>query len=432
MIKPLRARVRNITSLREAQRRRNPEFSEQGEKMKGNSFYEKMGASATKEEVHAAIKNQDKGIFPNAFVKVLQDQSDKDTALIIHADGAGTKSLLAYLYYKETGDASYYKNSSQDSAVMNLDDMACAGAVNNIIMSNTIDRNTARIGGDAIKQIIEGYSDFTNTLAKHGVNVLNGGGETADVGDVVSTAVINSTCFARLKKSDVISFDKVSAGDVIVGLSSSGKAVYETKENSGIGSNGLTAARHALLKKDYAIKYPEICCSTLKDSGYNGKYAITDKLPNSTMTVGEALISPSRTYVPVINKLLKETPEIIHGIVHNTGGGLVKSANFGKSLHYIKDNLFETPAIFKAIQESGKMEQKEMFKVFNMGHRMEIYAKAENAAKIIAAAEEYNIEAKIIGRIEKSVIKTGKLFFKKESDGPNKVTISHKGAIFTY
>jgi len=385
----------------------------------GNT-YEKLGASATKEQVSAAIKNESKGLYPNAFCKILQDPFDKDYAMIIHADGAGTKSILAYLYYKETGNAEYFKNPAQDSMVMNTDDMACVGAVDNLVMSNSIDRNMHRVCGEAIKHIIGGYSDFAKTLGKHGINVISGGGETGDCGDIISTVIINSTFFARLPKNKLITFEKVKPDDVIVGLASFGRAIYETKENSGMGSNGLTLARHATLKKDYAKKYPEIQSSTLKGIGYSGKYSLDDKLPESKLTVGEALMSPTRTYLPVIKELVETNFDAIHGIVHNTGGGLTKSAKHGNGLHYIKDNLFGTPAIFKAIQQSGKIETAEMFKVFNMGHRMEIYTSAKHAQKIIDTAKKYSVEAKVIGRIEKS------------KDEKNHVTVIHEGASCSY
>jgi phosphoribosylformylglycinamidine cyclo-ligase len=364
-------------------------------------IYDKLGASATKGEVLSAIKNESKGLYPNAFCKIMQDPFDKDYAMLIHADGAGTKSLIAYLHYKENKDASAFKNPAQDSVVMNVDDMACVGAVDNLVISNTIDRNAHRISGAAIEQIILGYSEFIKNLNKLGINLISGGGETADVGDIVTTCTINSTFFTRLKKSKLITFEKVKAGNVIVGLSSFGKASYEDKENSGIGSNGLTAARHLLLKGAYAKKYPEIQSETIKGEGYIGKYSINDKLPNSNMTIGEALMSPTRTYLPIIKELVDNNFQIINGIVHNTGGALTKSSKHGDNLHYIKDNLFAPPAIFKAIYERGAISLKEMFKVFNMGQRMEIYVAKENAQTVINAANKYGVEAKIIGRIEK-------------------------------
>jgi len=386
----------------------------------GKGFYDKMGASATKDEVHAAIKKEDKGLYPNAFCKMIQDPFDEDSALIVHSDGVGTKSLISYLMYKETGDPSYFRNPPIDSMVMNLDDMACVGAIDNLVMANTIDRNAARIGGDAIKQIITGYRDTVAMLKSHGVSIISGGGETADVGDLVATTTINSTFFTRVKKDRVITFDKVKPGDVIVGLASFGKATYEDKENSGIGSNGFTAARHSLLSNTYAKKYPEIVCTTLKDSGYQGKFLLTDKLPGSTMTIGEALISPTRTYVPVLKEMLDKHFNQIHGIIHNTGGGLTKSRKFGKGLTFVKDNLFEPPAIFNAIYETGKMDMKEMFKVFNMGQRMEIYTPSESAQAIIDIAKKYNIDAKIIGRVEKG------------AGDKNTVVVKFKGEQYEY
>jgi len=383
-------------------------------------FYDKMGASATKDEVHAAIKNEDKGLYPNAFCQVIQDPFDEDYALVAHSDGAGTKSLIAYLYYKETGDAGHFKNPAYDSAIMNLDDMACVGVIDDIVMANTIDRNAGRVKGDAVEAIITGYRELTDTLKGHGINIISGGGETADVGDLVATTTINSTCFARIKKDRVITFDKVKPGNVIVGLASHGKATYEDKENSGIGSNGFTAARHALLKKSYAEKYPEIVCTTNIESGYQGTYALGDKLPDGNLTVGEALISPTRTYLPVLRELITEHFDLINGIIHNTGGGLAKCVKFGRGLAFVKNNLFEPPAIFKAIQATNKMSMKEMFKVFNMGQRLEIYTTKKGAQTVIDVAKKFGIDAQVIGYVEQS--------FTPE----NNVIIKYKGETYVY
>ena len=380
-----------------------------------SNIYKELGVSASKEDVLAAIESEDRGLYPGAFCKIMQDPWDKDWCVIMHADGAGTKSLIAYLYYRETGDASYFRNPAQDSIVMNTDDMATVGAVNNFIMSNTIDRNAHRIGGDAIKEIIKGYSDFAAMLGKHGVNIISGGGETADVGDLVATSTVNSAFFVRMPKKRLITFEKVKPGDVIVGLASSGQATYESKENSGIGSNGLTAARHMLLKKEYVLEYPEIQSSTIEDIGYIGKYGLNDKLEGTSLTVGEALISPTHTYLPILKDLIDNNFDVIHGIVHNTGGALTKSAKLGVGLHYIKDDLFPVPAIFKAIYESGRITWAEMFTVFNLGQRMEVYTSAAQAQKVIDTAKKYGVDAKVIGRIEKS------------KDKNNHVTVIHQG-----
>ena len=368
------------------------------------SAYEKRGASSGKEEVHAAIKDLSKGVFPGAFCSLYGDP-DGDTGFVtaLHADGAGTKSSLAYIKYKETGDLSVFSDLAVDSMTMNIDDLLCVGAVDNFMVSNTIDRNAHRINGDAIKAIIKGYSDYTEFLKSYGINVIMSGGETADVGDLTATLIVNSTFFCRIKKENVINLNNTVPGDVIVGLSSFGKCSYENRYNSGIGSNGLTAARHLLLSHYYAEKYPESFSSTLdRDTAYNGKHKLEDALPGTDITVGEAILSPTRTYAPVIKKLLSDKNAEIHGIVHCTGGGQVKCKNFGKGVTYIKNNLFDIPPLFKLIYESGLISEEEMYKVFNMGHRMELYCPESSAGIIIAAAEEYGIDAKIIGHVENS------------------------------
>lgn len=385
--------------------------------------YLSRGVSPTKDDVHAAIKKQDKGLYPGAFCKIIEDIAGDDKfCSIVHADGAGTKSIIAYLYYKETGDASVFKGIAQDSLIMNIDDMLCVGAVDNFIVSNTIGRNAHRINKDIIREVIEGYSSVIEELKKFGVNVNMAGGETADVGDLVATIIADSTAVARLSKKQVIDCDNIEAGDVIVGLASFGQATYEKSYNSGIGSNGLTAARHSLLSSEYKEKYPESYSSTIQDENvYSGIYKLTDKLPNSNQTVGEALLSPTRTYAPVIKEVLKKEGANIHALIHCTGGGMVKCIKFGKKVTYIKDDLFEIPPIFEAIRTVDDIPMKEMFQIFNMGHRMEVYCKKEKAQSIIDIAKKFNIDAKIIGRVEKN-----------ETSENNTVIIKHKGETYTY
>lgn len=383
--------------------------------------YLSRGVSPTKDDVHAAIKKQDKGLYPGAFCKIIEDiAGDKNYCSIIHADGAGTKSVIAYLYYKETGDASVFKGISQDSLVMNVDDMICVGAVDNFVVSNTIGRNAHRIDKEVLKVLIEGYSSVIDELKKYGVNIYMAGGETADIGDLVSTVVVDSTVFSRLKREDVIDCDNIKPGDVIVGLASYGKAVYETEYNSGIASNGLTAARHILLSSEYK-KFKETYSPTIEDDKvFSGKYLLSDKLPDSDQTVGKAILSPTRTYLPVIKEILKKEKNSVHAFIHCTGGGLVKSRNFGKNVTYIKDDLFDVPPIFKAIQEAGNIPMSEMFQIFNMGHRMEVYCEKNNAEKIINISKQFGIDAKIVGKVERS------------EDAKNSVIIKHKGETFNY
>lgn len=383
--------------------------------------YLSRGVSPTKDDVHAAIKKQDKGLYPGAFCKITEDiAGDNEYCSIIHADGAGTKAVIAYLYYKETGDASVFKGISQDSLVMNIDDMICAGAVDNFVVSNTIGRNAHRISGEVLKVLIEGYSSVIDDLKKYGPNIFMAGGETADIGDIVSTVVVDSTVFSRLKRADVIDCDNIRPGDVIVGLASYGKASYEAEYNSGIASNGLTAARHILLSCEYK-KYKETYSSTIEDDKvFSGKYLLSDQLPGSGQTIGQALLSPTRTYLPVIKEILAKEKSSVHAFIHCTGGGLVKSRNFGKNLTYVKDDLFEIPPIFKAIQSAGNIPMREMFEIFNMGHRMEIYCEKEKAETLINISKKLGIEAKIIGKVEKS------------GEGKNKVTVKYKDEIFNY
>lgn len=364
--------------------------------------YLSRGVSPTKEDVHKAIINQSHGIFPGAFCKIIEDiMGDVNYCTAMHADGAGTKSLLAYIYYKETGDASIFRGISQDSIVMNIDDLLCIGDVNNFIVSNTIGRNAHRIDGNILKEIIEGYEDFAKNMKKYNVNMVLAGGETADVGDLVSTVIVDSTVFVRLMRNRVINCANIRKGDVIVGLSSTGKASYEDSCNSGISSNGFTAARHLTLDKYYAEKYPETFSNTIEiEKVYCGKYKLEDKLPNSDQTVGQALLSPTRTYAPIIREILTNKFDSIHGIIHCTGGGQAKCKSFGNSLHYIKDNLFKTPPIFELIKNESEIKQKEMYQIFNMGHRLEIYCDSNSSKEIIEISKKYNVEAQVIGRVE--------------------------------
>lgn len=364
--------------------------------------YEKVGASATKEDVKDAIKSQSAGLYPGAFCKVVEDVAgDPDYCSVIHADGAGTKSTIAYIHYKEYGDASVFRGIAQDSAIMNLDDMACVGATNDFVFSNTIGRNAHRVNKEILTNIIEGYQDVVDNLKEHGCRIIMAGGETADVGDLVETVIVDSTVFVRLPRKDVIDASNIKPGNVIVGLASFGKAVYEKSYNSGIGSNGFSRARHLLLKHEYAEKYPETFSATIPDElVFQGKYALDDLLPNGNgMTVGEALLSPTRTYLPVVDEVLKRHRRDISGIIHCSGGGLTKSLHFGRGLHYVKSDLFEAPPIFQALLDTGNISLQEACKVFNMGIRYEIYTTAKIAQSVIAIAKEYGIDAKVIGEV---------------------------------
>jgi phosphoribosylformylglycinamidine cyclo-ligase len=374
------------------------------------SLYSKRGVSAQKEEVHAATKNIDKGIFPKAFCKVYEDMlgGDRDWVNVMHADGAGTKSILAYLYWKETGDISVWKGIAQDAIVMNLDDLLCAGIYKNILFSSSIDRNKNRIPGDVLKVLIEGTQDFFDTMAGHGVDIAFLGGETADVGDVVKTIAVNGTMTARWPKSKIVSNEKIKAGDVIVGLTSFGQAIFEEEYNSGIGSNGLTSARHDVLGKYYAENFPESFDENLDDQVvYIGSHRLTDKVTvgyNGAVihtTIGKLILSPTRTYAPVLKTILENQPDAVHGLIHCSGGGQTKCMKYmPEGVKVIKDNLFEAPPIFKTIQQSSGADDKEMYQVFNMGCRLEIYTDEKNADQLISIANEFDIDARIIGRVE--------------------------------
>ena len=378
--------------------------------------YITLGASATKSEVHKAIKNQDKGVFPGAFCKLCEDAAgDKDYCSVMHADGAGTKSSLAYIYYRETGDISVFEGIAQDSTVMNLDDLLCVGITDGFIMSNTIGRNAHRISGEVISTVINGYTSFVEKMKEFGVNITMSGGETADVGDLVSTLIVDSTFFARVPKKKVIDCANIKPGNVILALASSGKATYEKEYNSGISSNGLTGARHLVLSGVYRDKYPESFSSTIKEGqAYSGKYLLTDKLPGTDITVGKALLSPTRTYAPILKELLDNPAANITGLIHCTGGAMAKCKNFGNGLRYVKDNLFDTPPLFKLIAENSNIGEKEMYNVFNMGHRMEIYCDEATAKLASAIAAKYNVDSRIVGYVEKSADDTNSVIIKKD------------------
>ena len=368
--------------------------------------YKLRGVSADKEDVHEAIKNHDKGLLPKAFCKILPDYigNSDEHALIIHSDGAGTKSSLAYIYWKETGDKSVWKGIAQDSIVMNVDDVACVGAVDKMVLSSTIGRNKNKIPGEIIKSIISGTDEVLSEYRNNGINIYNGGGETADVGDLVRTIIVDSSITARIRKDQIIDNSNITNGDVIVGLSSFGKSKFENKYNSGIGSNGLTSARHDVFEKYLATKYPESFDPEVPDNlVYSGTKKILDKIDNSELNIGSLVLSPTRTYTPLLKIIFEKVGrEKINGIIHCTGGGQTKILNFIDNLHIIKDNLFDIPPLFKLIQDESNTDPKEMYKVFNMGHRIEIYTDSNTANKIIEISNSYHIEAKIIGKVQSS------------------------------
>ncbi|MBP6128026.1 AIR synthase related protein [Flavobacterium sp.] len=368
--------------------------------------YNLRGVSASKEDVHNAIKNIDKGLFPQAFCKIIPDYltQDEEYCIIMHADGAGTKSALAYMYWKETGDVSVWKGIAQDALIMNIDDLLCVGATDNILLSSTIGRNKNLIPAEVISAIINGTEELIAELKKHGVTIHSTGGETADVGDLVRTIIVDSTVTARMKRTDVIDNANIQAGDVIVGLASFGQASYETEYNGGMGSNGLTSARHDVFAKYLAQKYPESFDAAVPNElVYSGQTKLTDAVKNSPIDAGKLVLSPTRTYAPVIKKLLsKYNSNQIHGMVHCSGGAQTKVLHFVDNVHVIKDNLFPVPPLFQLIQENSKTDWKEMYQVFNCGHRMEIYVPAEIAQDIIEISKSFNIEAQIVGSVEAS------------------------------
>ena len=366
--------------------------------------YKLRGVSSDKEDVHNAIKNQDKGLFPKAFCKILPDyiSNSDEHALIIHSDGAGTKSSLAYIYWKETSDLSVWKGIAQDSIVMNLDDVACVGAIDNIVLSSTIGRNKNKIPGEVISKIISGTDEILSFYRSHGINIYSGGGETADVGDLVRTVIVDSCLTVRIKKDDIIDNSNIKVGDIIIGLSSSGNSLYDLDYNSGIGSNGLTSARHDVLSNYIKSLYPESYDHDVPDDlTYCGSKKLTDKIENSD--IGKMLLSPTRSYAPLLKKIFEKVGRNkINGIIHCTGGGQTKILHFIDDLHIMKNNLFETPPIFKLIMNESNTDPKEMYKVFNMGHRMEIYTHPNYASDIIEISKTVGIDAKIIGEVLKS------------------------------
>lgn len=365
--------------------------------------YNQRGVSASKEDVHNAIKLLDKGLYPKAFCKIVPDfiTGSEDHCIVMHADGAGTKSSLAYMYWKETGDVSVWKGIAQDAIVMNLDDLLCVGAVDNIMVSSTIGRNKNLIPGEVISAIINGTEELLSELREMGIGIYSTGGETADVGDLVRTIIVDSTVTCRMKRTEVIDNRNIQAGDVIVGLASYGRASYEKEYNGGMGSNGLTSARHDVFNKELARKYPESFDPMVPDDlVYSGKMGLLDSVEGSPINAGKLVLSPTRTYAPVIREILKEIRESIHGMVHCSGGAQTKVLHFISDLHIIKDNLFPIPPLFRMIHMQSNTPWQEMYKVFNMGHRMEIYLPTAHADKVISVANSFGIEAQIVGRVE--------------------------------
>jgi phosphoribosylformylglycinamidine cyclo-ligase len=383
--------------------------------------YMQRGVSASKEDVHNAIKNLDKGLFPNAFCKVVPDFMGNDDAYcnIMHADGAGTKSSLAYMYWKETGDLSVWRGIAQDAIIMNIDDLLCVGATDNILLSSTIGRNKNLIPGEVIAELINGTEEVLQMLRDNGMNIISTGGETADLGDLVRTVVVDSTVIARMKRSDVITNEKIKPGQVIVGLASFGQATYENEYNGGMGSNGLTSARHDVFGKALATKFPESYDQSVPaDLVYSGSYGLTDSVEGSPLNAGKLVLSPTRTYAPVMVEILKQLRSQIGGVIHCSGGAQTKVLHFVNDIHIIKDNLFDVPPLFNMIQSESGTDWKEMYKVFNMGHRLEIYVEEIYAKEIISISESFNIDARIIGRVEASNNKS--------------LTIKSKHGIFNY
>jgi phosphoribosylformylglycinamidine cyclo-ligase len=392
--------------------------------MKDSNIYENLGVSATKNDVHKALKGQDKGVFPGAFCKILPDISgDSEFCSIFHSDSAGTKANLAYMMYKETGDLSYFKGIVQDAIIMNVDDVLCVGVSGNVLISDTISRNKNLISGDVLSVLINHHISFCEWLTSQGFSISLAGGETEDVGDICRTLEVGVSLFTRMKRSQVIDANRVIQGDVIVGLASSGQASYENSYNSGISSNGLTLARHGTLYHKYYTKFPECYDPNLEEKlVFHGKHNLSDQLKGTNITIGEALLSPTRTYAPILVEILKKYRSQIHGIYHNTGGGQTKCLNFGKNLHYIKDNLFEIPPVFTMIQDSSSITWKEMYQVFNMGHRMELLVPETLSQNIISISEKFGVPARVIGRVEDS----------KEQIGKNSLLIKTSHGEFQY
>jgi len=367
-----------------------------------NSRYQQRGVSAQKEDVHEAIKNLDKGLFPKAFCKVIPDYLGNDPIWcnVMHADGAGTKSSLAYLYWRETGDMSVWKGIAQDAIVMNIDDLLCVGIVDNFLLSSLIGRNKNLIPGEVVAALIEGSQQIIDMFQSFGVNIINTGGETADVGDLARTLVVDNVVTAREARKNIVDNANIKPGDLIVGLASFGQSSYEEEYNSGMGSNGLTSARHDVFTKDYATKYPESFDPAVdKDLVYSGQYKLTDQPDDLPLTIGKMVLSPTRTYAPIVKELLEKFRPQIHGMVHCTGGAQTKILHFVDNLHIIKDNLFETPPLFKIIQQQSQTDWREMYQVFNMGHRLELYVPESIAQEIISISAGYNVEGKIVGKV---------------------------------
>ena len=389
--------------------------------MSTSSRYAGRGVSSSKEDVHAAIKNIDKGLYPKAFCKIIPDRlaGDPEACLIMHADGAGTKSSLAYAYWRETGDLSVWKGIAQDAVVMNTDDLLCVGALDDILLSSTIGRNKRLVPGEVISAVINGTEEFLQSMRDLGVGIYSTGGETADVGDLVRTIIVDSTVTARMRRSDVIDNANIKAGCCIVGLSSSGQATYESEYNGGTGSNGLTSARHDVFSKAVAEKYPESFDGGLpSDLVYTGRYGLTDRIEGCPLTVGQLVLSPTRTYAPIIREVLKDYRGHVQGMIHCSGGAQTKVLHFIDNLHVIKDNLFETPLLFQLIQQESQTPWSEMYSVFNMGHRMELYVDESVADDIIRISRSFDVDAQVIGRVEAS--------------GRAQVTIRKDGAEYRY
>ena len=389
--------------------------------MSTSSRYAGRGVSSSKEDVHAAIKNIDKGLYPKAFCKIIPDRlaGDPEACLIMHADGAGTKSSLAYAYWRETGDLSVWKGIAQDAVVMNTDDLLCVGALDDILLSSTIGRNKRLVPGEVISAVINGTEEFLQSMRDLGVGIYSTGGETADVGDLVRTIIVDSTVTARMRRSDVIDNANIKAGCCIVGLSSSGQATYESEYNGGTGSNGLTSARHDVFSKAVAEKYPESFDGGLpSDLVYTGRYGLTDRIEGCPLTVGKLVLSPTRTYAPIIREVLKDYRGHVLGMIHCRGGAQTKVLHFIDNLHVIKDNLFETPLLFQLIQQESQTPWSEMYSVFNMGHRMELYVDESVADDIIRISRSFDVDAQVIGRVEAS--------------GRAQVTIRKDGAEYRY
>lgn len=390
--------------------------------MKAESYLSR-GVSPTKDDVKKAVSAQSPGIFPGSFCKIIPDLAgDPDWCTAVHADGAGTKSSAAYLMYRETGDPSWFTGIAQDSLVMNTDDLLCIGAVDGFKISNTIGRNAHRVNADCLSAIISGYDQIISGLRGLGIDLEMTGGETADVGDLVRTVICDSTVVVRLPRRQVIQASRIRPGQVIVGLSSSGRTNYEIRENSGIGSNGLTAARHLLLHHDYYSRYPESCADTLPENkAYCGAWHLEDPLPGSELTIGEAILSPTRTYLPVIREILTSSGDAITSLIHCTGGGQVKCRDFGRGIRYIKDNLFPTPPLFQAIADAGEVGAAEMYQIFNMGHRLEIYCDEKAADAMISICARYGLDARRIGYTEAAA-----------SPARNEVIIKDRGQVFEF